>query len=112
MIPANNTVIEPEFARMVPEGVAAQLTDPDHNPAAALIDLSGNILANGGGVLITADKARSVVDNAVNMTGFVEARSLSTRGGKVILRGGSGNVTVDGTIDTSGLGAASGSPPR
>lgn len=96
----------------VPESVAEQLTDPEQNPLAALIDLSGDIIADGGGVLITADRARDAVEGAINMTGYIQARSLETSGGKVVLDGGRGDIAVAGTIDTSGIGKATGGEVR
>jgi filamentous hemagglutinin family protein len=96
----------------VPESVAEQLTDPEQNPLAALIDLSGDIIADGGGVLITADRARDAVEGAINMTGYIQAKSLETTGGKVVLDGGRGDITVAGTIDTSGIGKATGGEVR
>ena len=96
----------------VPESVAEGLVDPNQNPLAALIDLSGDIIADGGGVLVTADRARDAVDRAINMTGYIQAKSLDVSGSKVVLDGGKGGVTIAGTIDASGLGAATGGEVR
>ncbi len=96
----------------VPEGVAQDWIDPQQNPLAGLIDLSGDIIADGGGVLITVDHARAAIDQAINMTGYVQARSLETSGGTVVLDGGRGDITVAGSIDVSGIGRATGGEVR
>ncbi len=86
--------------------VVERLTDPDSNPLAALVENSGEISADGGRVLITASMARDVVDSAINMTGYIQARSYETRNGEIVLNGGdTGTTLVTGTLDASGTGA-------
>ncbi len=86
--------------------VVARLTDPDSNPLAALVENSGAITADGGRVLITVSMAQDVVDSAINMTGYIQARSAELRNGEIVLDGGSNGTTlVAGTLDASGLGA-------
>ena len=86
--------------------VVARLTDPDSNPLAALVENSGKISADGGRVLITVSMARDVVDGAINMTGYIQARSYETRNGEIVLDGGdTGTTLVTGTLDASGTGA-------
>lgn len=65
----------------------------------------GKIYADGGQVVLSAETAEHIVDNAVNMDGLIQARSVGAQNGKVILAGGStGTVHVHGgTIDVSGL---------
>jgi len=63
---------------------------------------NGVIVANGGTIIMTARTARGVVDNAINMRGVAQARSVSERNGTIILDGGDGNVRVAGRIDVSG----------
>lgn len=86
--------------------VVAQLSDPDGNPLAALVENSGTISADGGRVLITASMAKDVVDSAINMTGYVQARTAELRDGEIVLNGGpAGTTLVAGTLDASGTGA-------
>ncbi|KIN70289.1 Filamentous hemagglutinin outer membrane protein [Sulfitobacter noctilucae] len=67
----------------------------------ALIENSGTIQANGGTVQISAATARNAARHAINMSGVVEARTVSGRNGRVTLGGGSGGkVTVSGKIKT------------
>ncbi len=63
---------------------------------------SGALLADGGRIIITARSARSVVDNAINMKGVAQARSVHQQGGEIILDGGDGVVRVAGKINVSG----------
>lgn len=63
---------------------------------------SGTILANGGTIIMTAEAAENVLDNAINMTGVAQAQSVSESGGEIILSSETGNVKVSGKIDASG----------
>ncbi|KEQ12266.1 two-partner secretion domain-containing protein, partial [Endozoicomonas numazuensis] len=62
---------------------------------------------NGGEVLLTADVAKGLFDNAVNNTGIIEAKGISTEGGVVRLGGFGAQVAHSGKIDVSGEGAGS-----
>ena len=68
---------------------------------------TGKIIANGGSVMVTAKAAAGVLDNVINMTGVVEARSVGQHNGEIVLSGGTdpsnGNVVrVAGKLDASG----------
>jgi filamentous hemagglutinin family protein len=66
---------------------------------------AGTINAEGGTVAITANAARDVVDNVINMDGIVNVSSVTMKGGKIILGGGkSGNVIVSGKAKADGQG--------
>ena len=68
-----------------------------------LVTNSGVIDAPGGYVLLTADSIDGVVDNVINMSGVIQAHSLTTANGQVVLAGGdSGSVRVTGSIDATG----------
>ena len=77
--------------------------------ARQLVENSGEIIADGGVVSLTAMQAKSAVDNVINMSGSIQARSVAQRDGKIILSGGEGGVQVAGTLDSSsesGVGGA------
>ena len=77
--------------------------DSQSTGSSALVSNSGVISAQGGSVLMTARAARGVVDNVINTTGLIQARSASVKNGEVVLDGGEdGTVAVSGTIDVSG----------
>ncbi|MCL6282723.1 filamentous hemagglutinin N-terminal domain-containing protein [Ruegeria sp. 2012CJ41-6] len=67
----------------------------------ALVENSGVIEANGGQVQLLAASARDAARQVVNMSGVIEARSVSGRNGAVVLGGSGGGVRVSGRIDTS-----------
>lgn len=77
-------------------------TDENGVQMAALVSNSGEIYADGGVVTLTARGARGAVDNAISMNGVVEANSIGTQNGKIVLSGGEGDVTVDGTLSARG----------
>lgn len=68
----------------------------------ALIRHSGRLSADGGRIEIAAATARQAARRAVNLSGVVEARTVSGRSGEIVLSGGAGGaVTVSGRIDAS-----------
>ena len=80
--------------------------DESGAPAEALIGNSGTILADGGKVIMTARAAKGVVDNVINTTGIIEAKTASLVNGEIVLDGGTaGTVQVAGTLDASGKNA-------
>lgn len=82
---------------------ATGVVDQKPTGADALVENSGSIEANGGRVLLTARAARSVLDNVINTTGIVVARTASLVNGEIVIDGGdSGIVHVAGTLDASG----------
>lgn len=77
-------------------------TDSDDPALQALIENSGTIQANGGTVQLSAATARTAARHAINMSGVVEARTVSGRNGRITLGGGGGgSVSVTGTMRTS-----------
>ncbi|MDX2074727.1 MAG: MBG domain-containing protein [Alphaproteobacteria bacterium] len=68
---------------------------------AQLVKNSGQIEANGGQVLLTAAAAQSAVESVINMDGLVQANSIGSKGGKVVLSGAK-TTLVAGKIDAKG----------
>ncbi len=67
---------------------------------------TGEILADGGMILITAKAALNVVDNAINMQGILQAKSVHKKNGTIFLSGDQFNQTqVSGKMDASGYGS-------
>ena len=70
------------------------------------VDQIGTIVADGGLLQISAEVAEGVVDRVINMSGIVEARSIGSTGGRIVLDGGnSGDVEVSGVLTASGTEA-------
>jgi len=80
--------------------VTKAATDPRTNqPMKDGVNNSGAIISHGGKVMITAQTAEGIVDNSINMSGYVIANSAVQRGGSIILSGGDHNtVKVSGKL--------------
>lgn len=91
------------IALAIDDKVAAKLTDPEGRPLAAYVNQAGTIEADGGTVLLTANAAKTVLDNVINLSGTIQARSFAQLGGEIVLYGGDeGTVRVSGVLDASG----------
>jgi len=76
--------------------------DPNH----ALVENTGTIRNDGGRVLLTAAAAAGVVNDVINTSGVIEARSVSQDRGEIVLHGGSdGIVAVSGQLNATGIDA-------
>ncbi|MEO8013907.1 MAG: MBG domain-containing protein [Polaromonas sp.] len=76
----------------------------DQGAVNALVDNGGMLRADGGQVLMTTQAAGSLLANAVNNTGVVQAQTLVTgENGTIKLLGGmdSGTLNVAGVLDAS-----------
>lgn len=83
--------------------ITSQVVGLDGKPVTSLIENDGKIYADGGRVLLTANTAKGVVDNAINTTGLISARAVEQQGGEIVLKGEyAGIVQVSGTLDASG----------
>lgn len=75
----------------------------------ALVSNAGKITANGGSVHIKAAQARDAARQAINMSGVIEARSVSGSNGNISLGGSDGEVAVTGKLDVSSASGKGGS---
>ncbi|HEY6477009.1 MAG TPA: filamentous hemagglutinin N-terminal domain-containing protein, partial [Polyangia bacterium] len=71
----------------------------------ALVENSGTLSAPGGTVLLTGAAAKGVIDNVINTSGIIEATSVASVNGQIVLSGTGGGTLVSGTLDASGKGA-------
>ncbi|MDO9022978.1 filamentous hemagglutinin N-terminal domain-containing protein, partial [Zwartia sp.] len=76
----------------------------DQGAVDALVRNGGMIKADGGQVLMTARGAGSLMANAVNNTGVIQAQTIQSQNGTIRLSAGpeAGITTVSGTLDASG----------
>lgn len=65
----------------------------------ALIENHGAIYADGGEIYLTTKAVNNLVKGVVNNTGILEAQTLGTHAGKIVLWGETTNVS--GTLDSS-----------
>jgi filamentous hemagglutinin family protein len=72
----------------------------------SLVQNDGTLKANGGVVQLSAVTARTMVDSVINTSGVIEARSIGTRNGKIVLGGPAASTKVAGaptqTVKVSG----------
>ncbi len=75
----------------------------DEGAVNALVNNGGILRADGGMVLLTTQAAGNLLSTAVNNTGIVQAQTVVSRAGTIMLLGDmqSGTVTVNGTLDAS-----------
>jgi filamentous hemagglutinin family protein len=71
---------------------------------------SGELLADGGRVIMTAATARALTTAAVNNSGLIQARGTDERDGAVFLLADAGNIALDNgsLIDVSGTSRGGG----
>ena len=97
----------------VNDAVASTVIDVSTGqPLSALVSNAGKLKANGGQVELTAVAARSVVDSVINNSGVIEANSVGTRNGVILLEAATAagtpaaaptqTVTVSGTLSAAG----------
>ena len=97
----------------VGDSIAAQVIDVSTGqPLSSLVSNEGTIKANGGRVELTAVAARTVVDSVINNTGVIEANSVGTQNGMIVLEAATAAtapagaplqlVTVSGTLSAAG----------
>ena len=68
----------------------------------------GEIIADGGRVVMTASVANDLVATAVNNQGLVRAQRIEEKGGEIYLTGYGGDVVNGGTLDVRGANDTSG----
>ncbi|MBA3661987.1 MAG: filamentous hemagglutinin N-terminal domain-containing protein [Gammaproteobacteria bacterium] len=76
--------------------------DKNGQPLESAVSNKGTISAAGGKVLLSAQSAGQVLNQAINMEGVVEAKSVGVKNGEIILMGGEGDVRVSGKLIASG----------
>lgn len=81
----------------------------DQGAVDAQIENSGLILADGGAVLLTAKAADELTSAVVNNSGVIEARGITSDGGRIVLYADGGQTAVSGTLDTSSDNGTGGS---
>ena len=70
------------------------------------LDQLGRIQADGGTVEMRAAARGAFADTVLNMAGVVQAKTIGTREGRIVIDGGSeGAVAVSGRLDATGLAA-------
>lgn len=70
----------------VNDSIAAKVIDvATGRPLNALVQNDGKLKANGGRIELTSAAARQVVDSVINNTGVIEANSIGSKNGMIVL---------------------------
>jgi filamentous hemagglutinin family protein len=106
----NKGIIEANLGKVVIAAAEHFTFDPygdnlitfDAGPAATdlLLENAGTIQADGGRVYLTAQATGALLQNLINMNGYIQAQSIKEHNGKVVLEGTT--VQIAGKIDVSG----------
>jgi filamentous hemagglutinin family protein len=97
----------------VNDQIASQVIDvATGQPLKSLVGNDGNIHASGGRVELTASAARAVVDSVINNSGVIEADTIGSKNGMIVLGAATGaskpanapvqTVKLAGTISAAG----------
>lgn len=88
----------------VDKAVLKRVVTPEGEPVSALVDQRGEIVADGGTVVLSASTAKEIVDNVINMEGVTRAQTVAEQNGQIVLLGDedAGAVRVAGTLDARG----------
>jgi filamentous hemagglutinin family protein len=97
----------------VNDSIASQVIDVSTGqPLKSLVSNEGTLKANGGRVELTAVAARVVVDSVINNSGVIEANSIGTHNGMIVLQAATAankpagaptqTVKVSGTLSAAG----------
>jgi len=91
-------------------GISQKPIDSKGEKMKSAVSNSGAIVADGGSVMMTAVAAKNVVDNMINMEGYIQADTVNQRLGIVSLDvlGKGGKVVVSGEISAQGKGDGGG----
>jgi len=86
---------------LVDDEVAQTAFDIEGKQLTSFIENAGRIEAQGGYVLLTAKAAENAIHGVINQSGAIEATTVGTHNGEIILNAGKGSVSVSGVLDAS-----------
>lgn len=86
---------------LVSDDVAKTAFDLEGQQLTSFVENSGRIEAQGGYVLLTAKAAENAIHGVINHSGVIEATTVGTQKGEIILHAGKGSLEVSGTLDAS-----------
>jgi filamentous hemagglutinin family protein len=95
------------------DSISSQVVDvATGQPLKSLVSNEGKLKANGGTVTLTASAARAVVDSVINNSGVIEANSIGSHNGMIVLGAATAaakppgaptqTVTVSGKLSAKG----------
>src|SRR5579863_2652035 len=89
------------------DSIASQVIDvATGKPLKSLVSNKGKLKANGGTVVLTAVAARKIVDSVINNSGVIEANTIGSHKGMIVLGAATGmpnqKVKVSGHLSAAG----------
>jgi filamentous hemagglutinin family protein len=93
------------LASLAVTGKVTQTPAPGGQTVAALVTNSGVIRADGGTVQLTARAADGVVQTLLQASGKINANTVGSRTGEIVLNGVGGALVVDGVLSAQGNAA-------
>ena len=95
------------------DSISSQVVDvATGQPLKSLVSNEGKLKANGGTVTLTAAAARAVVDSVINNSGVIEANSIGSHNGMIVLGAATADTKPPGsptqTVTVSGKLSAKG----
>lgn len=94
------------------DGLVSFAVDEATLAALAGVENSGQLLADGGRVVMTAEVAADLMGAAVNNAGLVQARGISEQGGEIWLTAEGGDVVNSGRLDADAVDGGDGGAVR
>lgn len=86
---------------LVSDEVAKTAFDWEGKQLTSFVENSGKIEAQGGYVLLTAKAAENAIHGVINQSGTIEATTVGSEKGEIILHAGKGSLVISGTLDAS-----------
>ncbi|MBT7444161.1 MAG: filamentous hemagglutinin N-terminal domain-containing protein [Methylococcales bacterium] len=85
------------------DGLVSFVVSGDAVGELAGVKNTGDLLATGGRVVMTADVAASLISTSVSNSGLVRAQSITEHQGEIFLSGNDGDVINTGVLDVSSV---------
>ncbi len=97
---------EGQLAVAIDQPLSHVALGPDGKPLSAAVQQNGTLSTPGGYVLVLAKALPGLFDTLINQEGFIEAKSVVSRGGRIELIGEGGLLQQNGIVRANGSSEA------
>lgn len=97
---------EGQLAVAIDQPLSHVALGPDGKPLSAAVQQNGTLSAPGGYVLVLAKSLPGLFDTLINQDGFIEAKSVASRNGRIELIGKGGLLQQNGIVSADGSSEA------
>lgn len=116
----NNGIIEAKYGQIAlvagggltldlqGDGLVSFSVDARTTTALAGVENTGQLLADGGRIVLTGHVSDTLVATAVNNSGLIQAHGIAEQNGEIFLLAEGGDIINSGTLDASGTDNADG----